>query len=210
MRGDALANADYGSSAASLNARMRSMRIALLLLLPLLAWTQTASDSPVDRNRERIVKSVRKEILRLPFYGPFDWITFQLEGSTVTLNGATPRPTIKSDSERIVKKIEGVEKVVNAIEVLPVSPNDDQIRMRTYRAIMGQPSMTRYAIQGPNSPIHILVKNGHVTLEGFVGLEADKTIANLQANGVSGVFSVKNNLRVDEAVAKKKKVRDKP
>ena len=186
------------------------MRIALLLLLPLLAWTQTASDSPVDRNRERIVKSVRKEILRLPFYGPFDWITFQMEGTTVTLNGATPRPTIKSDSERIVKKIEGVEKVVNSIEVLPVSPKDDQIRMRTYRAIMGQPSMTRYAIQGPNSPIHILVKNGHVTLEGFVGLEADKTIANLQANGVSGVFSVKNNLRVDEAVAKKKKVRDKP
>ncbi len=189
---------------------MHSMRLAALLLFPLLAWTQTASDSPVDRNRERIIKSVRKEILRLPFYGPFDWLTFQVEGSTVTLNGATARPTIKSDSERIVKKIEGVEKVVNAIEVLPVSPNDDDIRLRTYRAIMSQPSMTRYAIRGPNSPIHIIVKNGHVTLEGFVGLEADKTIANLQANGVSGVFSVKNNLNVDEKVAKAKKVRDKP
>ena len=185
------------------------MRLAVLLLTPLLAFAQSASDSPVDRNRERIVKSVRKEILRLPYYGPFDWLTFAVDGSTVTLNGSTARPTIKTDSERVVKKIEGVDKVVNNVEVLPVGSNDDQIRLRTYQAIMTQPAMTRYAIQGPNSPIHIIVKNGNVTLEGFVGLEQDKIIAGLQANGVSGVFSVKNNLRVDESVAKKKKVRDK-
>jgi hyperosmotically inducible periplasmic protein len=185
------------------------MRLAMLLLTPMLVFAQTATDTAVDRNRERIVKSIRKEILRLPFYGPFDWLTFQLDGSTVTLNGSTARPTIKTDSERVVKKIEGVERVVNNIEVLPLSPNDDQLRTSTYRAIMGHPAMTRYAIQGPNSPIHIIVKNGNVTLEGFVGLESDKTIANLQANGVSGVFSVKNNLRVDESAAKKKKVRDK-
>jgi hyperosmotically inducible periplasmic protein len=185
------------------------MRLAMLLFIPLLAFAQTATDTAGDRNRERIVKSIRKEVLRLPFYGPFDWLTFQLDGSTVTLNGATARPTIKTDSERVVKKIEGVERVVNNIEVLPVSPNDDQLRLRTYQAIMGHPAMTRYAIRGPNSPIHIIVKNGNVTLEGFVGLESDKTIANLQANGVSGVFSVKNNLRVDESAAKKKKVRDK-
>ncbi len=186
------------------------MRAALLILTPLLALAQTATDSPVDRNLERIVKSARKEILRLPYYGPFDWLTFQVEGSTVTLNGATVRPTIKTDSERVVKKIEGVERVVNNIEVLPLSPNDDQIRLRTYQAIMGHTAMLRYAIRGPNSPIHIIVRNGNVTLEGFVGLEQDKNIAGIQANGVSGVFSVKNNLRVDESVAKQKKVRDKP
>jgi hypothetical protein len=93
---------------------------------------------------------------------------------------------------------------------LPLGTLDDQIRARTWQAIMGHPSMLRYAIRGPNSPIHILVKNGNVTLEGFVGLEQDKTIANLQANAVPGVFSVQNNLRVDEKVAKEKKVRDKP
>ena len=120
------------------------------------------------------------------------------------------RPTIKSSAENVVKKIEGVESVVNNIEVLPLGSNDDQIRLQVYNAIMSHTTMTRYAIRGPNSPIHVLVKNGNVTLEGFVGLEPDKNIANLQANGVPGVFSVKNNLRVDEKVAKDKEVRDKP
>ena len=176
-----------------------ALAVPLLLLAP-------AVMALVD---ERIVKSVRKEILRLPFYGPFDWITFGLEGGKVTLNGFVNRPTLKTDSERVVKKIEGVESVTNNIEVLPVGTNDAQIRMQTWRAVMGHPAMTRYAIQGPNSPVHIIVKNGNVTLEGFVGLESDKTIAGIQANGVPGVFKVTNNLRVDESQAKKKKVRDK-
>ena len=187
------------------------MRLAALLLTPLFALAQTAaSDAPVERNLERITKSIRREILRLPFYGVFDWITFSLDGDKVTLQGATVRPTIKTSAENVVKKIEGVNTVVNNIEVLPLSPNDDQLRLRTYQAIMGQSSMRRYAIRGPNSPIHIIVKNGNVTLEGFVGVELDKNIAGIQANGVAGVFSVKNNLRVDESVAKKKKVRDEP
>lgn len=187
------------------------MKLAVSLIVPLslLAQTPAASDG-ADRNRERIIKSVRKEILRLPFYGPFDWITFRVDGSTVGLSGQVSRPTLKTDSERVVKKIEGVEKVANDIEVLPVSPNDDRLRLAVWQAVMGQPAMRRYAIRGPNSPIHILVKNGNVALEGFVGLEMDKNIAGIQANGVPGVFSVTNNLRVDEAVAKQKKVRDKP
>lgn len=184
------------------------MKISCLLLIPILALAQTATDT-VDRNRERIIKSVRKEILRLPFYGPFDWLTFRVDGSTVALSGQVSRPTLKTDSERVVKKIEGVEKVVNDVEVLPVSPNDDRLRLAVWQAVIGHPTMRRYSIRGPNSPIHILVKNGNVTLEGFVGLEMDKNIANIQANGVPGVFSVKNNLRVDEAVAKQKKVKDK-
>jgi hyperosmotically inducible protein len=185
------------------------MKITTLLLFTGLALAQ-APDAIGDRSRERIVKSVRKEILSLPYYGPFDWITYQVNGTTVTLNGATVRPTIKSSAENVVKKIEGVESVVNNIEVLPLGSNDDQIRLQVYNAIMSHTTMTRYAIRGANSPIHVLVKNGNVTLEGFVGLEPDKNIANLQANGVPGVFSVKNNLRVDEKVAKDKEVRDKP
>jgi len=155
------------------------------------------------------VKSVRRGILRLPFYGPFDWITFGLDGAKVMLDGFVLRPTLKTDSERVVKKIEGVESVTNNIEVLPVGSMDDQIRMQMWRAVMGHPAMTRYAIRGPNSPVHIIVKNGNATLEGFVGLESDKTITGIQANGVPGVFKATNNLRVDESQAKKKKVRDK-
>ena len=185
------------------------MKLSVALLIPILALAQAPADS-VDRNRDRIIKSVRKEILRLPFYGPFDWLTFRVDGSTVALSGQVSRPTLKTDSERVVKKIEGVDKVVNEVEVLPLSPNDDRLRLAVWQAIMGHAAMRRYSIRGPNSPIHILVKNGNVTLEGFVGLEMDKNIANIQANGVSGVFSVKNNLRVDETVAKAKKVKDKP
>ena len=184
------------------------MKLPLLLFTVITAFAQ--APQATDRGLTRIVQSIRKEVLTLPYYGPFDWITFHVNGSTVTLNGATVRPTIKSSAENVVKKIEGVENVVNNIEVLPLGTQDDQIRLAVYNAIMSQPSMTRYAIRGPNSPIHVIVKKGNVALEGFVGLEQDKTIANLQANGVPGVFSVKNNLRVDEKVAKDKEVRDKP
>ena len=100
-------------------------------------------------------------------------------------------------AENVVKRIEGVEKVVNNIEVLPVSPNDDKIRLSVYRAIYGHTSLQRYAQQAV-PPIHIIVKNGNVTLEGVVATEADKNIANVQASGVPGVFSVKNNLRVEK------------
>ncbi len=162
------------------------------------------------RTRERIVTTIRKEILRLPFYGPFDWITYQVNGSTVTLRGATVRSSMKSGAEKVVEQIEGVHRVVNAIDVLPLGYSDDEIRYYVYNAIMRLSAMTRYAIQGPDAPVHILVKNGHVTLEGFVGREADRHIASMQAKRVPGVFSVKNNLRVDETVARAKQVRGEP
>jgi hyperosmotically inducible periplasmic protein len=111
--------------------------------------------------------------------------------------GQVTRPTLKSDAENVVKRIEGVEHVNNEIEVLPVSPNDDRIRRAVFRAIYSDPTMDRYAIQAV-PPIHIMVKNGNVNLEGVVATEADKNIAGIRANGVSGVFSVKNNLRVEK------------
>ena len=109
--------------------------------------------------------------------------------------GQVTRPTLKSDAERVVKDIEGVERVVNNIEVLPLSPNDDRIRLAVYRAIYGDTSLSRYGLQAI-PPVHIIVSNGKVTLEGVVSSEADKNIANIRANGVPGVFGVTNNLRV--------------
>ena len=148
------------------------------------------------RGQERLVREVRHELVMLPFYDVFDNLSYKVEGATVTLMGQVTRPTLKSDAENVVKKIEGVEKVVNGIEVLPVSPNDDRIRVAVYRPIFGQASLNRYSMRAV-PPIHIIVKNGNVTLEGVVANEGDKNIAGIQANGVSGVFSVKNNLRVE-------------
>jgi hyperosmotically inducible protein len=150
-----------------------------------------------DRTTARIEKEVRHEILMEPFFIVFDNVDFRVEGGTVTLMGQVTRPVVKSNIEKAVKGIEGVEKVVNQIEVLPVSPNDDRIRLRLYRAIYGYAPLQRYAMP-VIKPIRIIVKNGRVTLEGVVNSEADKTLVNMRANGVSGVFSVMNDLRVEK------------
>ena len=143
-------------------------------------------------------RQVRHELVMMPFYSVFDHLAYRVDGATVTLMGQVTRPTLKSDAERLVKNnVEGVEKVVNQIEVLPVSPSDDRIRLATYRAIYGHSSLDRYGLQAV-PPIHIIVKNGNVTLEGVVATEAEKNIAGIQANGVSGVFSVTNNLRTEK------------
>ena len=132
----------------------------------------------------------------LPYYGVFDNLSYKVEGYTVTLMGQVTRPTLKSSAEKVVKDIEGVEGVVNQIEVLPLSPNDDRLRLAIYRAVYGSAQLNRYALQAVPS-IHIIVKNGNVTLEGVAANEGDKNIAGIKANGVSGVFSVKNNLSVE-------------
>ncbi|MSV35732.1 MAG: BON domain-containing protein [Bryobacterales bacterium] len=154
--------------------------------------------SPFERSQNRLEKEVRHELVMLPFYGVFDNFEYKMEGNTVTLMGQVTRPTLKSDAEAVVKKIEGLERVNNQIEVLPVSPNDDRIRIAVYQVIYGSQSLNRYALRAVPT-IHIIVKGGHVTLEGAVATEADKNVANIRANGVSGVFSVKNNLRVDRS-----------
>ncbi len=169
--------------------------VVILLSLLTLSFTQDRNQ-PSARSQERIAREVRHELLMLPYFGVFDNIAFKVEGSTVTLLGQVVRPTLKSDSENVVKHIEGVEKVDNQIEVLPVSPMDDGLRLRLYREIYGFPALERYAL-GVQKPIRIIVKNGHVTLEGVVDNEADKNMAGLRANGVPGIFSVTNNLRVE-------------
>ncbi len=149
------------------------------------------------RARERLEREVRHQLLMLPYYGVFDNLEYRVKGYQVELFGQTVRPTLKSDAEAAVKRIEGVEGVVNKIEVLPVSFYDDRIRRAVYRAVYSQPALNKYALQ-PVPPIHIIVKNGHVTLVGVAANQMDKNIAYLQANGVPGVFSVTNNLRVEK------------
>jgi len=151
---------------------------------------------PGGHGQDRISREVRHELVTLPYYGVFDNLAYRVDGNTVTLLGQVTRPTLKSDAEHAVKSIEGVERVNNQIEVLPLSPMDDRIRLAEYRSIFSQPGLDRYAMQAV-PPIHIIVNNGKVTLVGVVANEADKTMAGMKANGVSGVFSVDNQLRVE-------------
>lgn len=141
------------------------------------------------------MREVRHELVMLPFYSVFDNLAYKVNGYTVTLEGQVTKPTLKSAAERAVKKIEGVESVVNNIEVLPLSPMDDQTRRAVYRAIYSQPGLDMYSLRAVPT-IHIIVKNGKVTLNGAVANMGDKNRAGIAANGVSGVFSVTNDLLV--------------
>ena len=182
---------------------LRALFVAVLLAAPIVAMPFSAAARPRDEKkqrsetkyREKLYKEVRHQLVMLPWYSVFDNLAYQVEGDKVTLYGQVTRPTLKSDAEAAVKSIEGVSSVVNNIEVLPVSPMDDQLRRAVYRAIYGDSALSRYSVQAVPS-IHIIVKNGNVTLEGVVDNETDKNLAGLRANGVPNVFSVKNNLAV--------------
>ncbi|MBM3757526.1 MAG: BON domain-containing protein [Acidobacteria bacterium] len=140
-------------------------------------------------------EKVRTELITLPFLSVYDNLSYRVDGETVYLSGHVIRPTLKTDAARRVARLEGVANVVNNIEVLPLSPNDDRLRIAVARAVYGHVALNRYAL-GANPSIRILVKNGNVTLEGFVAREMERNIANIAANGVAGVFSVTNNLRI--------------
>ena len=146
---------------------------------------------------DRVVKEVRHELVMLPYYGVFDNLSYRVDGGTVTLFGQVTRPTLKSDAANVVKRIEGVDRVINNIEVLPTSPDDDRIRRAVYRAVYGFPSLNRYALAAVPS-IHIVVKSGRVTLVGVVDNEGDKNAAGIQANSVPGVFAVTNDLQISK------------
>ena len=147
------------------------------------------------RAQERIVREVRHRILMLSDFGVFENIAFRLKGYDVVLVGQVTRPSLKDDAARVVKKIEGVERVENRIEILPVSISDDRLRRDIFAAIYRYGPLQHYGV-GSNRPIHIIVNRGHVTLEGVVDRQADKNLAGMRANGVFGVFSVTNNLMV--------------
>jgi hyperosmotically inducible protein len=150
---------------------------------------------PASTAGKPLAEQVRHEIVMLPWYSLFDDISYQVEGSKVILTGQVVRPVLKGDAEAAVKRIAGVSEVENKIEVLPPSPFDDRIRLAVMRAVYRSDGLMYYGL-GASPSIHIVVKNGHVTLEGAVSRQADKTLAGIAANMVSGVFSVTNDLQV--------------
>ena len=181
---------------------LAGLALPLIFSMVALASPTTQDNQPAgplpQKSIDRIYKEVRHELVMLPFYGVFDNLAYKVDpDGTVTLLGQVSRPTLKSDAENVVKHIEGVEKVVNNIEVLPTSINDDRIRRAAYRAIYGNSVLSQYQLRAV-PPIHIIVKNGHITLEGVVARQMDKQIAGVQANSVHGAFSVTNNLVVEE------------
>src|ERR1700736_2361168 len=179
----------------SIEMKLQIRIVAGLVLAFASAVLGQQATQPSSRATERITKEVRHELLILPYFGVFDSLAYKVDGYNVTLMGQVSRPSLKSDAENVVKRIEGVEHVDNQIEVLPTSPMDDRLRIRLYRSIYGYPALQKYAL-GVQQPIRIIVKNGHVTLEGVVDNEADKNAAGIRANSVSGIFSVTNNLQV--------------
>jgi hyperosmotically inducible protein len=185
--------------------------LALPLIFSMAAFASSAfqdnqaTGALSQKSLDRIYKEVRHELVMLPYYGVFDNLSYKVDGDgTVTLVGQVSRPPLKSDAENAVKRIEGVTNVVNNLEILPTSMNDDRIRRATYRAIYGNSALNQYQLRAV-PPIHIIVNNGHITLEGVVARQMDKQIAGVQANSVPGAFSVTNNLVVEEQEKKGEK-----
>jgi len=179
---------------------MKNVRTKLLIIAAIAVLAVVPAMG--QRNREIVVtnpqlgKQVRHQLVTLPYYGVFDNLAYNINGSTVTLYGQVVRPTTRSDAERRVKRLAGVSRVINNIQVLPLSGFDDNIRRATYRSLARTGGLYRY-LQGTNPSIHIVVDRGHVTLEGVVSNRGDKTLANMAARQVPGAFSVTNNLRVE-------------
>jgi osmotically-inducible protein OsmY len=148
---------------------------------------------------EQLSRRVGHQLRMLAYYSVFDNIEYRVHGDRVELLGQVAQPWLKSDAEAAVKHVEGVAKITNNIEVLPISPNDDHIRLACYRAIFTDAMMTKYAME-PVPSIHIIVKNGNITLVGVVDSESDKNVAYLRASGVAGAFSVTNHLEVEHGI----------
>ncbi len=180
-------------------------RIALLVTMLMIATSAAVAapktSSEANASNHQVAGKVRHELVTLPFYGVFDNLAYKIDGSTVTLYGQVVRPTTRSDAARRVERIIGVTNVVNNIEVLPLSSFDDNLRLRTYRSVFNTSGLYRYAM-GANPSLHIVVNNGHVSLEGVVANKMDSQLAYFAANSVPGVFSVTNNLRVENEKAR--------
>ncbi len=155
--------------------------------------------SSSQRAVEFLKKEVRHELLMLPYYNVFDWLEAEVKDpNTVILRGQVIRPTTKSEAENNVKRIEGVEKVINEIEVLPLSSNDDRLRRQLHRTLFNWNSPLFHYGTAPVPSIHIIVKNGRIMLKGLVLRKSDSDYAYLKARGVFGSFDVKNELQIEE------------
>ena len=175
-----------------------NQKLLRMLLLVLCSGILVTAHEAMAQSNSRLVREVRHELVTLPYYGVFDWLEYEVQDNgTVVLRGQVVRPTTKSDAEGRVKEIDGVSRVVNEIEVLPVSPSDDRLRVALYRAIYNSNSpLFRYATQSV-PPIHLIVRRGRATLKGVVANRSDAQIAYTRARGVPGLFSVSNELIVE-------------
>ena len=175
----------------------RVLKPVVVALITVMAFALMQESASAQIN-PRIVREVRHELVTLPYYGVFDWLTYEVQpDGSVTLRGQVVRPSTKSDAGRRVKEIDGVTNVTNDIEVLPLSPSDDRLRVALYRQIYGWNSpLFRYAHQAVPS-IHLIVNRGHATLKGVVSNRSDANLAYIRARSVPGLFSVKNELTVE-------------
>jgi hyperosmotically inducible protein len=148
-----------------------------------------------------LTTEVRHQLVTIPWLSVFDNLQYRVDGNNVTLMGQVVNPVTKDDAQKAVKGIEGVGQITNQIEVLPVSPMDNDIRRAEFRAIYSFPSLEKYG-QMAAASIHIVVKNGHVTLAGVVLNQGDKDAAEIRAKGVPNVFSVTDNLQVENSSRK--------
>jgi hyperosmotically inducible protein len=177
-----------------------SSATALLLILLLVAGPLAGQRTPAEKHAktdENLARVVHHQLQMLPYYSVFDNLVFTIEGDKVTLRGQVVRPTLKENAEAAVKSLEGVATLVSMIEVLPKSPSDDELRREVYRIIFEDEVLKQYAIQGV-PPIHIVVKNGAVALEGTVNSKSDKDLAEKRAGSVMGVQTLANHLVVHE------------
>jgi hyperosmotically inducible protein len=204
---------------------MRKHTSMVVALLTVALFLSELAGAPAAQAQKSIVEQIRKELLQLPYYGVFDFLAFTYDQGTVTLMGFAYRPTLKTDATRAVKRVPGVDNVVDKIEELPVSISDDEIRWKGYYKIYGDPFLSRYhpgggMLWGHNHPfgagfhrmgpaafpgfepagdypIHIIVKGGRIALYGVVDSEADKNVAGIRAREVPGTFGVENYLVVE-------------
>lgn len=175
---------------------IKTTALAMAVAIVLTAVPAMAQRGRTVVTNPQLAKKVRHELVTLPYYGVFDNLAYSINGGTVTLYGQVVRPTTRSDAANRVKRLEGVSQVINNISVLPLSRFDDDLRIRTFRAIARTGGLDRY-LRGTNPSIHIVVDRGRITLEGVVSNSGDRNLANIAARGVSGSFSVTNNLRVE-------------
>ena len=186
------------------NSKLRALVILLTIstfasaMVPNAFGAGTPNAQPQGALSARVIRQVRHELVTLPYYGVFDWLQFEVRSdNTVVLHGQVVKPSTKSDAEGRVKDVDGVTRVVNEIEVLPLSPQDDRLRRALYRRLYGNDSpLFRYAVQAIPS-IHIIVRNGRATLKGVVANKGDAQLAYLRARGVPGLFDVKNELQLE-------------
>ena len=181
--------------------RIKNFTLFSLAILVFSFTSVSAQNFSANKSERTVEQKIFKKLLSLPYYGVFDHIAYKVDGGTVTLYGNVNNGVNKSSAANVVKRIEGVERVVNNINILPPSSFDNSIRYQLVRTIANRGGLYRYLWE-PNPSVRLIVKNGRVALEGYVANRGDYNLMNILANGIPGVFNVQNNLIVEKDLAR--------